>query len=149
MVLSASIANPMDQYKSKHLSGISKNLNTHYTGPLCATGGAIADMNKYIERMEPTKIGTVTTNSFAIIDSTILTYTFKRVITYKVKEDSTTFYVYYMKAYMNGEQYEITIELRGNDYYDRILRIYKDDKPQTLILWIETLRVKQKKDSSI
>ena len=54
-----------------------------------------------------------------------------------------------MKAYMNGEQYEITIELRGNDYYDRILRIYKDDKPQTLILWIETLRVKQKKDSSI
>jgi len=139
----------MDQYESKSLIGISKELNPYYTGPLLATGGAIADMNRYIEKMEPNKIGTIEKRSITLLDTIDQVYTFKWVKTYTVTQDSAEFNVYYIKAKMNGERYDIIIELRWTDYYDRILRIYKDDEPHTLVLWIGTIKVKQKRDRRI
>jgi len=148
-IVALSSANVLEQYESKSLLSKSKGLNPHYAGPLCITGGALADMNKYIEKMEPTKVGTVTANSISILDSVPLTYTFKRVKTYTVTQDNAKYNVYYMKAKMDGERYDIIIELRGTHYYDRILRIYKNDEPHSLMLWIDTLRVIQKKEERI
>lgn len=137
LMVALSYAGPMDLYDSKSFKGSSKEINPYYTGPLCATGGALSDINKYIEKMDPTIIGKVEPNQISLLDTSDLIYTFKRVRLYEVenKKEGLKFCVLHIKAKMNNVPYEIVVELRGNITYDRILRIYQNGKPHTVVLW--------------
>lgn len=124
-------------------------MSSVYTGPLVATGGAMTDINRFIKEMEPTKIGSIESNKITLIDDPNKVYTFNYVKYYKVIQNIDTFYVMKIDSKMNNQDYEIIIELRNGPNYDRILNIYKNGKPHTLILWIENTRLVSKHQNKI
>lgn len=139
-------------YKTIESLGTSQSINTHYTGTIWATGGAIADMNKYIRKMDPTNIGTLKPNQLTIHGDTTHkkeTYSFKKVKCYKVSLNNDTFTVYSLKAKKENQKYHIIIELREGPHYDRIINIHKNKKPYMLILWKDNILIKPLKKTKI
>lgn len=139
-------------YKILKPLGIDRSMNPHYLGKIWATGGAIADMNKYIKQMNPLNIGTLKPNQLIITgDDTHENeiFSFNKVKCYTVSLNQDTFNVYNMKAKKENETFNIIIELREGHHYDRTINIYKGQIPYMLILWKETLKIKPKKKIGI
>lgn len=136
--------NVLSIYDSYTFDETDSVMSSVYTGPLFATGGANSDINRYIKEMNPEKIGFIESNKITLIDSINEVYSFDSVNYYEVIKETDTFYVIKILAQMNNEKYDIVIELRNGPNYDRVLNIYKNGKPYTLILWIESSRLKQK-----
>lgn len=150
-IINVSAKNILSLYDSHKKVYTSKTMNPHYVGPLFATGGAMTDINKMISDMDPEKIGNFTSNSLTLIESDPIpnqVYTFKKVEAYKVSKDSSSFTIMYMKSKMNGESYDILVEVKEGSNYDRTITIYKDGKPLTLILWLDNSKITQKKTVS-
>ena len=147
-VSAKSILSLYDSHKKVYTS---KTLNPHYVGPLFATGGAMSDINRMISDMAPEKIGSFTSNSLTLIESAPRenqVYTFKSVKAYKVSKDTSSFTIMHIKSKMNGESYDILVEIKEGSNYDRTITIYKDGKPLTLILWLDNSKITQKKNNS-
>jgi hypothetical protein len=137
-------------YKVLKSLGTDKSINSHYLGKIWATGGAIADLNKYIPKMDPLDIGTLKPNELTINGDDSHKkeiFSFRKIKCYTDSLNQDTFNVYSMKA--KKENYHIIIELRKGPHYDRIINIYKEQQPYMMILWKETLRIKPKKKIGI
>jgi hypothetical protein len=161
LICSLSEAAPklLDQYDSTKKIMTTKEFNIHYIGTLCATGGAIADINRKIEKMAPVIVGEIKPQTLVIHEEDTTqnqAYHISKIKYYEVFSGERSYNVMYAKAYLNekpnlftrlfgkNNQYEILIEMNGHGHYDRTLYIYKNGKPHTLVLWIDTLRVKTK-----
>jgi hypothetical protein len=150
-IVNVSAKSILGLYDSHKKIYTSKTLNPHYVGPLFATGGAMTDINRMISDMAPEKIGSFTSNSLTLIESAPRenqVYTFKNVKAYKVSKDTSSFTIMHMKSKMNGEKYDILVEINEGSNYDRTITIYKDGKPLTLILWLDNSKITQKKNNS-
>jgi hypothetical protein len=147
-VSAKSILSLYDSHKKVYTS---KTLNPHYVGPLFATGGAMGgDVNRMISEMDPEKIGSFSSNSLTLIESAPRenqVYTFNKIKSYKVSKDTSNFTIMHMKSKMNGESYDILVEIKEGSNYDRTITIYKDGKPLTLILWLDNSKIIQKKNN--
>jgi len=125
---------------------------TPYIGPLFVTGMASYDMNRFIKKMEPTKIGSIDSNRITLIGEDSLKdeiYIFKTIQYYEVSKDFDTFFVAMIDAQRDNKIYEILIELKDGPNYDRTLKIFQNKKPYALFLWVENMRLVQKKNSRI
>ena len=148
-IINASAKNIFSTYDSHKKIYTSKTLNPCYVGPLFTTGGAMTEVNRYITNMDPENIGHFSSNKLVLVETDTLlnqTYTFNKVTAYKVTKDTNSFNIMYMRCTMNGEKYEIVVEIKDGPRYDRIITIYKNLKATTLILWLDNSRVIQKKD---
>jgi hypothetical protein len=149
-IVNVSAKNILNIYDSHKKVYSSKTMNPHYVGPIFATGGAMADINRLIKEMDPEKVGNLTCNNLTLIESAPLknqVYTFKKVKAYQVKKSTSNFSVILLKSTMNGENYDILIEIKEGPNYDRTITVYKDGKPQTLILWLDNSKITQKKSN--
>lgn len=161
LICSLSEAAPklLDQYDSTKKIMTTKEFNIHYIGSLCATGGAIADMNRKIEKMAPVIVGEIKPQTIIIHEEDTTqnqAYHISKIKYYEVSSGDRSYNVMYAKAYLNEkptlftrlfkrhDQYEILIEINGYRHFDRTIYIYKNGKPHTLILWIDNMRVKRK-----
>jgi hypothetical protein len=151
-IMNVSAKNILSLYDSHKKVYSSKTLNTHYVGPLFATGGAMSgDVNRMISEMAPENIGSFSSNSLTLIESAPRenqVYTFKKVKCYSVTQDSTTFNILHIKSKIGSEKYDIIVEMKKGPNYDRTITIYKDGKPLTLILWLDNSKITQKKNNS-
>jgi hypothetical protein len=147
-----SFSNPntiFDQYDFIEFDDSISEMSPAYTGPLVASGGAIANVGYIIDTI-PEPIGTIESNKITLIDDPNEVYTFDYIKYYKViKNIVDTFYIMKIDAQMNQFAYEIIIELKEGPNYDRTLNIYKDGKISTLILWVENTRLVPKKVNKI
>lgn len=138
-------ANMLDNYDSYVADETDSSMCSAYTGPLVATGGAIAGVN-YIKNMAPQVIGSIEPNKIILKDSIDEVYSFKTLTYFQVSKGIDTFYVIKIEADRNNEKYDIFIELKEGPNYDRTLNIYKNGKPYTLILWKEQARLRANKE---
>lgn len=136
------------KYQSIKRDDSRREMNTHYVGSLIATGLASSEMNLEIQKMDPAKIGEIGKNTITLIgdeDHPEEVYKFRKIRYYKVKLGDQEYFIMYIKAKRDGQKYEIIVDLNSPySYCDRIITIYQDQKPYLLILWIDTLRVKEK-----
>lgn len=147
-VINISAKNILSIYDSHKKLYTSKTLNPAYIGHLFATGGAMTDINRYITDMAPENIGHFTSNTLVLFETDTLlnqVYTFNKVTAYKMTKDTNNFNIMYMSCTMNGEKYDIIVEIKEGPEYDRIITIYKNLKPITIILWLDNSRITQKK----
>lgn len=142
-----SAKNILSIYDSHKKIYTSKTLNPAYIGPLFTTGGAMTEINRYISDMNPENIGHFTGNTLVLVETDTLlnqVYSFDKVAAYKVTKDTNNFNIMYIESTMNGEKYEIIVEIKEGPKYDRIITIYKNLKAMTRILWLDNSKVTQK-----
>jgi hypothetical protein len=147
-VINISAKNILSIYDSHKKLYTSKSLNPAYIGPLFATGGAMTDINRYINNMAPEKIGHFTSNTLVLIETDTLlnqVYTFNKVTAYNVTKDTNSFNIMHIVGTLGGEKYDIIVEIKEGPEYDRIITIYKNLKPITIILWLDNSKITQKK----
>jgi hypothetical protein len=146
-VISISAKDILSIYDSHKKIYSSKTLNPSYVGPLFSTGGAMTEVNRYISEMAPENIGRLSSNKLVLIETDTLlnqVYTFKKVTAYKVTKDNNSFNIMYMSCTMNGEKYDIVVEIKEGPEYDRVITIYKNFKAMTMILWLDNSRITPK-----
>jgi hypothetical protein len=146
--------NALDSYLTKEFDEKIPSLTAPYIGPLYMTGCADSKMQKMLQDGKPVHIGEILPNKIRLFgdkDYPEEVYSFKEVSYYEVSTKNKKFYVMYIEAIGDSEKCEIIIELKGDKkgYYDRILCIIKEDKPETIILWIDNLKLLIKKEKHI
>jgi hypothetical protein len=147
-VMNVSAKDALSVYESHKRIYSSKTLNPHYVGPVFATGGAMTEINRLIKNMDPEKIGEFSTNSLTLFETAPLknqVFNFKKIKAYKVRKDGNEFTVLHMKGKIDSVKYEIVIEVREGSNYDRTITIYKNNVASILILWIDNIKIIQKK----
>jgi len=134
---------PLRHYQSRKLIDLSRGLNPHYTGPLMAIGGGLAEYGSVAIVNHPFKTGYVTRNSILIFDEPYnKLYRFGNVRTYRVVRDTCSFNVYCMSGRGDSKDITLLIELETSSLWDRTLYIWKDDTLTTVVYWVENLRIK-------
>lgn len=139
--------NILNRYETLHFDETDSIIPNHYTGPLFMSGCANSDINKMLREETPTKIGHVDTKKITLFgdnDYPEEVYNFDSISYYEVSINLDTFYIIYLEAQKDSIDYEIIIELKAGDNYDRTINIYKKGKLSTVILWVENMRIKPK-----
>jgi hypothetical protein len=141
-------SDPMNNFDSFKFYESDSVMSSIYTGPIFVTGGAI--QGHAIPQQSPEKIGYVNAKQIVLLgDTANEVYTFDSVSYYEVFKGIDTFYVMKILAKCNNIDFYILIELRHGPDYDRIMTFYKNDKPDMMVLWIETSRLKEKQKKEI
>jgi len=135
--------NVLSIYDSVRYDETDSVMSSAYTGPIFASGGA--DSGHIIKEMQPEKIGYAKDKQIILIgDTANEIYSFDSITYYEVSKNGESFYIIKILATYNLSTYDIIIELRHGSNFDRVMTIYKNGKPDLLVLWVETMRMKQK-----
>lgn len=147
-ILNVSAKDALSTYDSHKKIYSSKTMNPHYVGPIFATGGAMTDINRFISDMAPEKIGQFDQNSLTLFETAPLknqVYTFKKVKAYQVEKNDAKFTIMQMKGKIDGDKFEVIVEIRTGSNHDRTITVYKNGVASILILWVDNAKITPKK----